>query len=82
MHSIVLHCHTKDNVLLENNLFFGSSFETVNCSCCKNKQEALVPPEVMDEINRGLEKLKTKETRTKPYWICQRREGAFVRICK
>ncbi len=30
----------------------------------------------MDEINNSLVQLK-KETRSKPYWICRRIEGAF-----
>jgi DNA polymerase, archaea type len=37
------------------------SFDTVNCPCCINRQDARVPPDV---INKG-------------YWICKQREGAF-----
>jgi DNA polymerase I len=37
------------------------SFDTVNCSCCINREDAKVPSDV---INKG-------------YWICKRREGAF-----
>jgi DNA polymerase I len=52
-------------------------FETVNCLCCENNPKAQVPSEVMTEINNCLAKLKKGELRSKPYWICQRRHGAF-----
>lgn len=39
------------------------SFDTVNCPCCIGRQDAIVPPEVID----------------KGYWICKQREGAFPR---
>ena len=52
------------------------SFETVNCLCCGNNQRAQAPSEVMTEINNSLLELK-KEVRSKPYWICQKRNGAF-----
>lgn len=37
------------------------SFETINCECCTDTEEAKVPSEVLD----------------KGYWICKQREGAF-----
>jgi DNA polymerase, archaea type len=37
------------------------SFDTVNCSCCINREDARVPAEVID----------------KGYWVCRQREGAF-----
>jgi DNA polymerase, archaea type len=37
------------------------SFDTVNCTCCMNKEDAKVPPDVID----------------KGYWICKQWEGAF-----
>jgi DNA polymerase, archaea type len=59
-------------IAIEHNI----SFETVNCECCKNDTESQVPSEVMDEINNSFVQLK-KETRSKPYWVCRRIEGAF-----
>lgn len=37
------------------------SFDTVNCACCMNRDDARVPAEIID----------------KGYWICKQREGAF-----
>jgi DNA polymerase elongation subunit (family B) len=37
------------------------SFDTVNCSCCINREDARVRADVID----------------KDYWICRQREGAF-----
>ncbi|MGB6532493.1 MAG: DNA polymerase domain-containing protein, partial [Candidatus Nitrosopolaris sp.] len=59
-------------IAIEHNI----SFETVNCECCKNDPESQVAKEVMDEINNSLLEL-NKEARTRPYWICHRRMGAF-----
>jgi DNA polymerase I len=37
------------------------SFDTVNCFCCINREDAKVPADIID----------------KDYWICKQREGAF-----
>jgi DNA adenine methylase Dam len=37
------------------------SFDTVNCACCINREDAKVPPDVIE----------------KGYWICKQKEGAF-----
>jgi DNA polymerase, archaea type len=37
------------------------SFDTVNCPCCINREDARVPADIID----------------KGYWICKQREGAF-----
>jgi DNA polymerase, archaea type len=42
-------------------ILFNISFDTVNCECCSNRQDAKVPTEVID----------------KQYWICKQKEGAF-----
>ena len=60
------------SIAIEHNV----SFETVNCQCCEDDQEAEIPSEVMAEINNSLLELK-KEIRNKPYWLCQKRDGAF-----
>ena len=58
------------------------SFETVCCSCCKDKPEDRVQQSIMDSINEALRaKIKSKEVfesekRYERYWICQRNKGA------
>jgi DNA polymerase, archaea type len=37
------------------------SFDTINCPCCINREDAQVPADVID----------------KGYWICKQKEGAF-----
>ena len=44
------------------------SSETVNCECCKTDAEAKIPPEVMEEINKGLEAHRPWGV----YWICKK----------
>jgi DNA polymerase elongation subunit (family B) len=59
-------------IAIEHNI----SFETVNCRCCQENPNARLPSEVMDEINQRLQK-KGLPNRIEPYWICQKRNGAF-----
>jgi DNA polymerase elongation subunit (family B) len=59
-------------IAIEHNI----SFETVNCRCCQESPNARIPAEVMDEINQRLVK-KGLPNRIEPYWICQKRNGAF-----
>src|SRR5918996_4413170 len=42
-------------------ILYNISFDTVNCACCINREDAKVPIDVID----------------KGYWICKKREGAF-----
>ncbi len=42
-------------------ILYNISFDTVNCPCCINREDAKVPVDVID----------------KGYWICKQREGAF-----
>jgi DNA polymerase, archaea type len=42
-------------------ILYNISFDTVNCACCINREDARVPEHVID----------------KGYWICRQREGAF-----
>jgi DNA polymerase elongation subunit (family B) len=55
------------------------SIETVNCDCCYNNPKAYIPNEVMLNINNYLtgkdSKARNKESRSKHYWICQKRRG-------
>lgn len=66
-------------VMIRNNL----SFETVCCTCCKDKPEARVQQSIMDGINETLRnKIKSKdvyesEKRSERYWICLTNRGAI-----
>ena len=42
-------------------ILYNISFDTVNCECCSNRQNAKVPSEIID----------------KEYWVCKQIEGAF-----
>jgi DNA polymerase I len=42
-------------------ILYNISFDTVNCACCINREDAKVSADVID----------------KGYWICKKREGAF-----
>ncbi|MGB6530525.1 MAG: DNA polymerase domain-containing protein [Candidatus Nitrosopolaris sp.] len=59
------------------------SFETVCCSCCRDNPTSMVPQEIMDSINEGLQqKIKSKEAyqlerRSERYWICLKNRGAI-----
>jgi DNA adenine methylase Dam len=43
-------------------IFYNLSPDTINCSCCANREDARVPAEVIPG---------------RSYWICKQREGAF-----
>ena len=60
---------------------YNISFETVNCSCCKDNPSARIPTEVMNEINARLEE-KALSPRTEAYWICKLRAGAFPKVLR
>jgi DNA polymerase elongation subunit (family B) len=47
-------------------ILYNISFDTINCECCFNRQDAKVPTEVID----------------KEYWICNQKEGAFPKKLK
>jgi DNA polymerase elongation subunit (family B) len=59
------------------------SFETVCCSCCGNNPASMVPQEIMDSINEGLQqKIKSKEAyqlerRSEGYWICLKKQRSY-----
>ena len=62
---------------------YNLSFETVCCNCCRDNPTSMVPQEIMDSINEGLQqKIKSKEAyqlerRSERYWICVRNRGAI-----
>ena len=60
-------------MMINNNI----SFDTVNCDCCKDDNEAKVSKEIMDIINESLsEEKKRKQT----YWICKKKIGVIPKL--
>jgi DNA polymerase elongation subunit (family B) len=60
-------------MMINNNI----SFDTVNCYCCKDDNEAKVSKEIMDSINESLsEEKKRKQT----YWICKKKIGIIPKL--
>ena len=47
-------------------ILYNISFDTVNCSCCKDREDAKVPSEIID----------------KGYWIYKQKEGVFPKKLK
>ncbi len=56
-------------MIINNNI----SFETVNCSCCKDNPNAKVPNDILNLINE-------KEGKHKIHWICQNHGGIIPRL--
>jgi DNA polymerase, archaea type len=55
------------------------SFDTLNCTCCRNDEKAIVKPEIIDTINEQLKENQIPRQVSK-YWICQKRKGAFPKL--
>jgi DNA polymerase elongation subunit (family B) len=53
------------------------SFDTVNCDCCKDDPNAIVPKEIMNIINEGLVE---NEKRDQSYWICKKKIGIVPKL--
>jgi DNA polymerase I len=62
-------------IVINNNL----SFDTLNCTCCRNDSTAQIYQETINIINQDLKENKIDRNVTK-YWICKKRKGAFPRI--
>lgn len=62
-------------IVISNNF----SFDTLNCTCCKNDEKAMVKQETIDTINEQLEKNQIPR-RVSKYWVCQKRKGAFPKL--
>jgi DNA polymerase elongation subunit (family B) len=61
-------------------IIYNISFDTVNCSCCKDDPEARVPKEIMNLIH---DKGKKEQHRgQKEYWICKRYRGIIPKLLK
>lgn len=59
-------------IVINNNF----SFDTLNCTCCKNDDKAMVKQEIINTINEQLKENQIPRYVTK-YWVCQKRKGAF-----
>jgi DNA polymerase elongation subunit (family B) len=59
-------------------IIYNISFDTVNCSCCKDDPGARVPKEIMNLINDKGEK--EQHRRQKEYWICKRNRGIIPKL--
>ena len=60
-------------MMINNNI----SFDTVNCDCCKDDNEAKVSKEIMNIIN---EDLTEEEKRDQTYWICKKKIGIIPKL--
>ena len=60
-------------MMINNNI----SFDTVNCDCCKDGNEAKVSPEIMNIIN---DVLTEKNKRNQTYWICKKKIGTIPKL--
>ena len=51
----------------------------MNCTCCKDNENARVKQEIIDRINEQLQEnhIPRKVDR---YWVCQKRKGAFPKV--
>jgi DNA polymerase elongation subunit (family B) len=55
------------------------SFDTLNCTCCKNDDKAMVKQDTIDTINEQLTENQIPRYVSK-YWVCQKRKGAFPKL--
>ena len=60
-------------------IIYNISFETINCSCCKDNPEARVPKEIIDLIINNGEKVQ-EQIKRKEYWICVKYRGIIPRL--
>jgi DNA polymerase I len=63
------------SIVINNNF----SFDTLNCTCCKDNENARVKQETIDTINEQLQEdnIPRKVDR---YWVCQKRKGAYPKV--
>jgi DNA polymerase, archaea type len=55
------------------------SFDTLNCTCCKDNENAHVKQETINTINEQLQENNIAR-KVDRYWVCQRRKGAFPKV--
>lgn len=63
------------SIVINNNF----SFDTLNCTCCRENENAQLKQETVDTINEQLQENNIPR-RVDRYWVCQRRKGAFPRL--
>jgi DNA polymerase, archaea type len=63
------------SIVINNNF----SFDTLNCTCCRENENARIKQETIDTINEQLQENNITR-RVDRYWVCQRRKGAFPKI--
>ncbi|MGC2680638.1 MAG: DNA polymerase domain-containing protein [Candidatus Nitrosopolaris sp.] len=63
------------HIVIANNF----SFDTLNCTCCKDNENARIKEETIDTINEQLQEdnIPRKVDR---YWVCQKRNGAYPKV--
>jgi len=62
-------------IVINNNF----SFDTLNCTCCKNDERAMVKQDTIDTINEQLTENHIPRYVSR-YWVCQKRKGAFPKL--
>ena len=55
------------------------SFDTLNCTCCRNDEKAMVKQDTIDTINEQL-KINNIQRHVTKYWVCRKRKGAFPKL--
>ncbi|MGB6530541.1 MAG: DNA polymerase domain-containing protein [Candidatus Nitrosopolaris sp.] len=63
------------SIVINNNF----SFDTLNCTCCKDNENAQVKQETINTINEQLQENNIPR-KVDTYWVCQRRKGAFPKV--
>ncbi|MFZ0223395.1 MAG: DNA polymerase domain-containing protein, partial [Candidatus Nitrosopolaris sp.] len=63
------------SIVINNNF----SFDTLNCTCCKESENARLNQETIDTINEQLQENNILR-KVDSYWVCQRRKGAFPKV--
>ena len=61
-------------------IIYNISFETVNCSCCRDNPEARIPKEIMDLIIEKVKEDRQNQKERKEYWICKKYRGIIPRL--
>src|ERR671919_1803903 len=62
-------------IVINNNF----SFDTLNCTCCRNDEKAMIKQVTIDTINEQL-KINNIQRHVTKYWVCQKRKGAFPKL--
>jgi DNA polymerase, archaea type len=63
------------SIVINNNF----SFDTLNCTCCKDNENAQVKQETIDTINEQLQENNIPR-KVDRYWVCQKRKCAYPKV--